>query len=260
MNKYADDNLSSQQDEPRRKLAFGVVALVAVLAFGLCLDAVSCSMQRQDDAAETAAAATNDAGEGGADDATTDGNETNESVTTVNGVAIVAATKLEGFDDTMLSACAKALASWANSHDVELSGAKFVATSATVTSADASASFTVKGTDTKLTATLGNNGGAGEDSANKAKTTATTEAATKTSITDADALKDVFGDDASKLAEALADFLKASGSSEDAAKATIGDVTPVKGSASESFTGTAGATKFGCTYDPDAHTFTFTLL
>lgn len=252
MNRYADDGLSDQ-DAPRRKLAMGLVALAAVLAFGLCLDAVACSRQGGGKApAENPAAPALTTG------AATTGGMEEDGTTVVNGVTLLDADKLSGFDDTMVSSLAAALKSYASSNGLDPKSARFRVTGGSATSADAMAKLAVVGTDTRLTATLGQTGWTVDDGSGASSAT-TTASSDEVSVSDAERLKPVFGDDTAKLKSDLKAFLDSSAPGSDVESATIGSIGPVPGSDSSSFAVKAGAAKVYGTYDPVTHAFSFSL-
>lgn len=224
----------------------GLVALAAVLAFGLCLDAVACSRQGGGKApAENPAAPALTTG------AATTGGMEEDGTTVVNGVTLLDADKLSGFDDTMVSSLAAALKSYASSNGLDPKSARFRVTGGSATSADAMAKLAVVGTDTRLTATLGQTGWTVDDGSGASSD--------EVSVSDAERLKPVFGDDTAKLKSDLKAFLDSSAPGSDVESATIGSIGPVPGSDSSSFAVKAGAAKVYGTYDPATHAFSFSL-
>ena len=251
MNRYADDGLSNQ-DAPRRKLVMGIAALAAVLALGLALDAVACSQQGGGQAQEAGTAASSPAPA----DASGTGDADDGGATVVNGVRLLDAGRLSGFDDTMTSSLATALKSYASANGLDVADTRFRVTGGSATSSDATASLAIEGGDTELTATLGPSGwtvgggtGGSDDS----------EATEAVSVNDADRLKAVFGDDAGRLKSELKAFLDASAPGSDVEKATLEGIAPGPGSASSSFVVRAGGTEAYGTYDPASHAFSFSL-
>lgn len=224
----------------------GLVALAAVLAFGLCLDAVACSRQGGGKApAENPAAPALTTG------AATTGGMEEDGTTVVNGVTLLDADKLSGFDDTMVSSLAAALKSYASSNGLDPKSARFRVTGGSATSADAMAKLAVVGMDTRLTATLGQTGWTVDDGSGASSD--------EVSVNDAERLKPVFGDDTAKLKSDLKAFLDSSAPGSDVESATIGSIGPVPGSDSSSFAVKAGAAKVYGTYDPATHAFSFSL-